>query len=347
MLSAATRVLRAPAVRWGFLVVAVGLAVWYVVDARADLADAAAMLSAGTLAAVVGLGFVYVWCTLIAWRAVLTDLGSRLPLRDAVSVFGLSQLGKYLPGGVWNVVAAAEIGADHSIPRHRSVASMGVAVLVSVVSGAAVGAVALPFVSAGALGSWGWVVWVTPVIAVVLLPPVLNRLIGLALRLGGREPLARPLSWGGLARTTAWSVTGWLVAGGQTWVLATGLGMTPSARTFALAVGGWALAWTVGFLVVLAPAGAGVREVVLAGVLAGSLSGAAAPLAVLVSRVVLTLVDGVLAGAGLLLARRAAQRREDAEEDRPAGDRSRPGPSRPDLPLQDPPRPEPSPRSVG
>ncbi|RPF20107.1 lysylphosphatidylglycerol synthase domain-containing protein [Myceligenerans xiligouense] len=303
------RFMRSPAVRWGFLLVAVGLAVWYVVDARAELADAAAMLSGGTLAAVVGLGFVYVWCTLIAWRAVLTDLGSRLSLRDAVSVFGLSQLGKYLPGGVWNVVAAAEIGADHSIPRHRSVASMGVAVLVSVVSGAAVGAVALPFVSAGALGAWGWIVWITPAIAVVLLPPVLNRLIGLALRLGGREPLARNLTWRGLAVTTAWSVAGWLVAGTQTWLLATGLGMTPSARTFALAVGGWALAWTVGFLVVIAPAGAGVREVVLAGVLAGSLPGTAAPaLAVLVSRVVLTLVDGVLAGAGLLLARRRARR---------------------------------------
>ncbi|MBL0885878.1 lysylphosphatidylglycerol synthase domain-containing protein [Myceligenerans indicum] len=317
VLARAAAVLRSPAVRWGFLVVAVGLALWYVVDARDDLADAAGMLSGGTLAAVAGLGFVYVWCTLIAWRAVLSDLGSPLSLRDAVSVFGLSQLGKYLPGGVWNVVAAAEIGADHSIPRHRSVASMGVAVLVSVVSGAAVGAVALPFVSADAtqdaLGTWGWVVWVTPAIAVVLLPPVLNRLIGLALRLGGREPLARPLTWGGLAAVTAWSVAGWLVAGAQTWVLATGLGMTPSARTFALAVGGWALAWTVGFLVVLAPAGAGVREVVLAGVLAGSLPGAAAPLAVLVSRVVLTAIDGVLAGAGLLLARRRGRRRTPDE----------------------------------
>lgn len=307
-LSVVLRALRSPAVRWGFLVVAVGLALWYVVDARERLAEAAAMLSGGTIAVVVVLGFVYVWCTLLAWRAVLADLGSHLPLRDAVSVFGLSQLGKYLPGGVWNVVAAAEIGADHAVPRHRSVASMGVAVLVSVVSGAAVGAVALPFVSAGALGPWGGVVWVTPVIAVVLLPPVLNRLIGLALRLAGREPLARPLTWGGLAAVTAWSVAGWLVAGTQTWVLATGLGMPATGRTFALAVGGWALAWTVGFLVVLAPAGAGVREVVLVGVLAGSLSGAAAPLAVLVSRVVLTAVDGVLAGAGLFLVRRRSHR---------------------------------------
>ncbi|GAA1861691.1 lysylphosphatidylglycerol synthase domain-containing protein [Myceligenerans crystallogenes] len=296
--------LRSPVVKWAFLVIALGLAAWYVAGSRAELAQAAAQLSAWTVTVVVVLGFVYIWCTMLAWRAVLTDLGSHLALRDALSVFGLSQLGKYIPGGVWNVVAAAEIGADHAVPRHRSVASMGVALLVSVVSGAAVGAVALPFVSAGALGPWGRLVWAAPVIAVVLLPPVLNRLIGLALRLGRREPLAQPLTWGGLARATAWSVVGWLVAGTQIWALTTGLGMEPSGYTFALAVGGWALAWTVGFLAVVVPAGVGVREVVLAGVLAGSLPGAAAPLAVLVARVVFTVVDAVFAGVGLLLARR-------------------------------------------
>lgn len=305
-LSRALGALRSPVVKWAFLVLALGLAGWYVVDHRAELAEAAEHLSGGAVAGVVGLGFVYIWCTMLAWRALLADLGSRLALRDALSVFGISQLGKYLPGGVWNVVAAAEIGAGHAIPRHRSVASMGVALLVSVVSGAAVGAVALPFVSAGALGPWGWVVWAAPAIAVVLVPPVLNRLIGLALRLGGREPLARPLTWRGLAHATAWSVAGWLVAGVQIWVLATGLGMAPSGHTFALSVAGWALAWTVGFLVILVPAGAGVRELVLAGVLAGVLPGAAAGLAVLVSRVVFTVVDAVYAGIGLLLARRPA-----------------------------------------
>lgn len=295
--------LRSPWVRWGFLVTALALAVWYVLANREPLLRAAAGLSGTEVVLVVVLGVLYVWCTLLAWRAVLADLGSPLSLRRAVAVFGVSQLGKYVPGGVWNVVAAAEVGAGHSVPRSRSAASMLVAVAVSVASGAAVGAVALPFVSAGALGAWSWVVWAAPAVVVVLAPPVLNRLIGLAVRVARRGALEHPLTWGGLGRAAAWSVAGWLVAGLQLWVLCTGLGLPPTARTFALATGGWALAWTAGFLFVVTPAGAGVREVVLAAVLAGALSGPAAGLAVLVSRVVLTLVDLAFAGAGLLLAR--------------------------------------------
>ncbi|MFD2793255.1 lysylphosphatidylglycerol synthase domain-containing protein [Promicromonospora vindobonensis] len=303
--------LRSPWVRWGFLAVALVLAVWYVLGNRAALADAAAGLSVADVLLVVVLGALYVWCTLLAWRAVLADLGSPLSVRSAVAVFGISQLGKYVPGGVWNIVAAAEVGAGHSVPRSRSAASMLVAVAVSVASGAAVGAVALPLVSAGALGAWSWVVWLAPAVVVVLAPPVLNRLIGLALRVARRGAPEHPMTWGGLGRAAAWSVAGWLVAGMQLWVLCAGLGLPLTVRTLALATGGWALAWTAGFLFVVAPAGAGVREVVLAAVLAGALPAPAAALAVLVSRVVLTVIDLLLAGTGLLLARGA--QRPDAK----------------------------------
>jgi uncharacterized membrane protein YbhN (UPF0104 family) len=301
----ALALLRSRWVRWGFLAIASALAAWYVLGNRESLLRAAADLSVTDVVLVVVLGALYVWCTLLAWRAVLADLGSPLSLGRAVAVFGISQLGKYVPGGVWNVVAAAEIGAGHSVPRSRSAASMLVAVAVSVASGAAVGAVALPFVSAGALGAWSGVVGAAPAVVVVLAPPVLNRLIALAVRIARRGALEHPMTWGGLGRAAAWSVAGWLVAGLQLWVLCTGLGLPLTIRTFALATGGWALAWTAGFLFVVAPAGAGVRELVLAAVLAGALPGPAAGLAVLVSRVVLTLVDLAFAGAGLLLARGA------------------------------------------
>lgn len=311
------KVLRSPWVRWGFLGTALALAVWYVLGNRAALARAAADLSATDLLLVVALGALYVWCTLLAWRAVLADLGSPLGLRRAVAVFGISQLGKYVPGGVWNIVAAAEVGAGHDVPRSRSAASMLVAVAVSVASGAAVGAVALPFVSADALGAWSWVVWAAPAVVVVLAPPVLNRLIGLAVRVARRGALEHPMTWGGLGRAAAWSVAGWLVAGAQLWVLCTALGLPPTARTFALAAGGWALAWTAGFLFVVAPAGAGVRELVLAAVLAGALPAPAAALAVLVSRVILTVLDLLLAGVGLLVTRAIGRPGADAPPLRP------------------------------
>ncbi|SKC36255.1 lysylphosphatidylglycerol synthase domain-containing protein [Krasilnikoviella flava] len=300
-LSRALVVLRSPWVRWGFLVLALGLAVYAVVAAGDDLARAAAALSWQRLVVALVLSLAFVLCTFASWRVVLADLGAPTRLRVALRVFGLSQLGKYVPGGVWNVVAAAELGADHGIARRTSVTTTAVATLVGVVSGAVVGLVALPFVATGALGSAGPVLWALPAVAVVLAPPVLNRLVAWALRVARRPPLERPLGWRGLGAATLWSVAGWLLAGAQVWVLAVGLGMSADARGAALAVGGYALAWVVGFLVVVVPAGAGARELVLLAVLAGTLPHAAVLLLVLVSRVLVTLADLALAGLGALV----------------------------------------------
>ncbi len=289
---------RNPVVKWAFLAVAVGLAVYAVWATWDDLVEAAGRLSPGTVIASLVLTVAYVLCTLVAWRAVLADLGSPLPAKAAVAVFGVSQIGKYVPGGVWNVVAAAELGAAHRIPRRRSLAAMAVAVLVSVVSGVVVGTACLPFVSADSLGAWSWVAFTAPVLAVLLLPPVLTRLVGRAFRVIRREPLEQPLTWRGLGLAALWSVAGWLLAGAQVWVLATALGLESGPRSFALAVGGYALAWVVGFLVVFVPAGAGAREGVLIAVMGAAMPHAELLLTVLLSRVLMTVVDLGLAAVG-------------------------------------------------
>src|SRR5512145_2929578 len=58
--------------------------------------------------------------TLLGWRRVLADLGSPLHLAPAGGVFFVGQLGKFLPGTVWSIVAQAEMGARLHIPRRRS-----------------------------------------------------------------------------------------------------------------------------------------------------------------------------------------------------------------------------------
>src|SRR5215218_7085788 len=71
--------------------------------------------------------------TLMGWRVLLEDLGTHLAPAPASSVFLVGQLGKYLPGSVWTVVAQAEMGAKLSVPRRRmavvGILSIGLAVL--------------------------------------------------------------------------------------------------------------------------------------------------------------------------------------------------------------------------
>jgi len=290
--------LRSPWVRRVFVVLALGAAVWAVASQWDQVRGAVTALPLGTVLLALVVSLVYVFLTMMSWRAVLGDLGSRLPLRVAARVFFVSQVGKYLPGGVWNIVAAAEMGVDHAISRRRSVSGMLVALLVSIVSGLLLAVVAIAFAPQAAVESYGWIAWTFPLFLVLLAPPVLNRLLSFALRLTRRPPLEQPLSARGVAASSAWALAGWIAAGVQVWLIATALGMDSGFGTLAQAVGAYALAWTVGFLVVVVPAGVGVREAVLGAMLGGLLGGGAIVVTVLLSRVLLTAADLLLGLVG-------------------------------------------------
>ena len=306
-------VLRSRTVKALFLVVALGLAVWAVVSQWDEVSAALVSIDPWLLLAALALGPLDVVLTTPSWRAVPPAHGTPLPMRAAGPVFLVSQLGKYVPGGVWNIVAAAEMGADHRIPRRRSVSAMLVTLLISIVTGLMLAAASLPLAPPALADRFGWVLFTLPLFVVVLLPPVLGRLVGLALRLTKGEPLERPLRWRGIGAAVGWQLLAWIVAGVQVWVLAIGVGMTPDARSLMLCIGGYGFAWVVGFLVVVVPAGAGVRETILAIMLGASLSTGGVLAVVLLSRVVLTLADLLLGGLGLLLARRARPAREHVD----------------------------------
>lgn len=310
-----SRVLAALRSRWArglFLLAALAFGVWAVSSRWSEVSAALSSISPPMVGLVLLVSLGYVLLTMLSWRAVMTDLGSPLPVAAASRVFFVSQVGKYLPGGVWNIVAAAEMGADHRIPRRRSVSAMAVSVLVSIVTGLLLAVIAVVLGPPEVRGDYGWVVWTLPVFVLVLLPPVLNRLLGVALAVVRRPALEQPMTSAGIARSVLWALAAWVLAGVQVWLIATGVGMDPTVATFALAVGGYALAWTAGFLVIIVPAGVGVREAVLGALLAGQLAAGGVVVTVLLSRVVLTVADLLLG-----LAVMGALRRRGARPDVP------------------------------
>ncbi|MGO2658733.1 lysylphosphatidylglycerol synthase domain-containing protein [Mycetocola reblochoni] len=312
--------LRSPLIKWLFLAVALGLGVWAVWRQWDEIVVALAQLNVWLLVLAALVSAAYVWCTMLSWRRILRDLGSPISIGAATELFGVSQIGKYIPGGVWNIVAAAEIGMAHQIPRRRSVTAMAIAVLVSLVSGLAIGCTAFLFSPSPALQAWGWLVVAAVPLAVALVPPVLNRVVALVFRLTKRPPLESPLSTRGVLVSVIWALLGWALAGLQVWLLATGLGSAGPELAW-LCIAGYALAWSAGFLFIVAPAGVGAREAVLGATLAGGVSGPVVLTVVLLSRVLLTLVDVVLATIGLIAGRRIRAARaagDDAASAEPA-----------------------------
>ncbi len=244
--------------------------------------------------------------TMLGWRVLLRDLGTDLELPPAASIFLVGQLGKYVPGSVWSVVAQTEMGARLRIPRRRMAVAGVIMLGLSVLGGAVVGLPAVPLLLAGheAVSPW-WVVGAVALALVALWPPLLNRAVARGLRLLRREPLEHELSGSAVVRCMGWIVAAWVVSGLAVWVLATTL--APDAASGSLlyvSICGLALASVLGMLAVLLPAGIGLRDAVLGIGLASLMSPAAAAAVVVVARFLAVVVDVVVAGAAWLWARR-------------------------------------------
>jgi hypothetical protein len=208
---------------------------------------------------------------------------------------------------------------------------------VTLVVGLIAAGVMLPLTSGHAAAHYWWVLAVTPLAAACLHPRIIKFGLDLVLRVLHRDPLEESVGAAAMARALAWTTLGWLFYGAHAWFLISdfagrGAGRPGSAHTFALALGGYALAWAVGFLIIFFPGGIGPREVALIAVLAPVLPSASALVVALASRVVMTLGDLVWAGIGLVLGSRGQTRVKQAAG--PAGTPPIPAPDPQRLPQR-------------
>ena len=288
----------------GLLVVAMVAAfAWALAGKWSQIVDRLREQHPAVVLAALAVALVGVFMSFLLWRGTLVALGSSLDRRPAARLFFVTQLGKYLPGAVWPMVAQMRMGRERGVPRQRMglafLLTLGLATLVGVL----VGVAALPAL----LRAEGPVVLLgllaVPLLVLLLVPRVLNALLAVGLRLL-RRPGIDPLSGRDVVRGVGWALAFWLVYGGHVWLLAVGLGADP-LEALPVAIGGFAIAFSLGPLLVVLPAGAGVREAVLIVLLAGVLTTSEATAVALTSRGILMLTDGLLAVAGALIGRSA------------------------------------------
>ncbi len=275
-----------------------------------------AMIAVATAAVLAG-----IFATFRSWRAVLADLGFPLPQAAGMRVFFLGQLGKYLPGSVWPVVAQMELGRDYGVAERSAAASAAVAMLLSVGTGLLVAVPTVPLLGHEALASSWWILVALPLALAALAPPVLNRLLALALRLTRRAPLPRSLTLRGVVRSAGWAIAAWAAFGVQVWVLAGQLGAGHGPALLLESTGAFAVAWCAGFLLVVVPAGAGVREAGLIVLLGLVVSTASATVVAVLSRLLFVVGDLGWGAVALLATRHRHRSRADpaaaGEPDRP------------------------------
>jgi hypothetical protein len=219
---------------------------------------------------------------------------SRFSLRQMFGLYSLSQLGKYLPGGVWHFFGRAALYQAEGVPAKA--AARAILVENSWLLGSALflGAVAgWPQWIGAHVTSGGWDVslWTAGgMIAIAVL--WLLVLLGAA-RAAGADLAG---SHKALLKVAFCQAGVWFLLGLSFWSLLPHGQRTQD--TLPLAVSSFALGWAAGYLAPFAPAGLGVREAVIVTLLAPSVSLGDALLAVGFSRVVWTLTELVLGLVG-------------------------------------------------
>ncbi len=272
------------------------------------------------------------------WGRIVRDMGGpAIPTPRAVRIFMVANLGRYVPGKVWQIAGLAVLarreGVAPATATGAAVAGQGVALgaaalvgLYAVLEGvggvggvggspngvaggtgglpdggpvgpgvpsvdvgtppdpATLGGIPLPLVGALAI---------LAIVLVVLSPPVFRRLSGLWFRLAKVE-MPEELSSRDGARWLVYYTANWLLYAGAFWVMVQSLGL---AAPPILVGSAFAAAYVLGYVMLFAPAGVGVREGFLIAFLGPHIGAAPAGAVAILARLWTTGVEVVPAGA--------------------------------------------------
>ena len=231
------------------------------------------------------------------WGRMVEDLGGpALPARDAIRTYMVANLGRYVPGKLWQIAGLALLARARGVPAPIATAAAVVGQAVALAGAMLVGLLALSGADPD-LSRWApaAVAATIGVLTVVMVPKIFRSLLRLWLRwTPGETPEEVPI---GALKGFRWLALYTLNWGGYAlafWMLVRGLSLPGGL----LEVGpAFAAAYVLGYVVLVAPAGLGVREASMVAFLAPIMGPSGAALAAVAARVWTTAVEVVPAGA--------------------------------------------------
>lgn len=249
-----------------------------------------------------------------AWGRLLLSVGVRVPAMRLNSILGISQIAKYVPGNLAQVVGRSAMSIASGAPSAAIFVTIAAETILSFSAAITAGVLTLllyarampdpPFEPADLAGITVFAMLVavlTPVAAIRYLPGVLSRMTRLVGKwLGVITPSAAAM----MAAFAVYLLNYVIMGLGLYATVVAAAGKQPGE--WALAVGVFALSWLLGAIAPGVPAGLGVREGAMSALLSTAIGSPQALQAIVAFRIATTLGD-ILAlawGAGLGLVTR-------------------------------------------
>lgn len=249
-------------------------------------------LHAGSLAAAAIIILATYAMLIAAWRAVLTGWGERLGYRDAARIWCLSNLGKYIPGRVWQIAGMAALAQQAGVSPWAAAGSAIVVQLLNIATGALITVIFAPdfghplvIAVAGALTALAAAA-LASTRGAVLLSRAVSKVAGKPIELRAVRP-------GPLLLSAAITAVQWVAYGLALYFCVRGL--TGQDIDVGTGIGMFTGAYVAGLITILTPAGLGTREVILVNWLAGPLGQAGATVVTVGSRLLMTATELIAA----------------------------------------------------
>jgi uncharacterized membrane protein YbhN (UPF0104 family) len=209
--------------------------------------------------------FLFVFRALV-WRRLLKNFGHKLPIAVTTRIWITSELARYLPGSVWQVVGRVYLtkpyGVRGSVVSTSQILELALYLLANLI--VALGAMAFLGYKTldGTTRLWVIVAAIlVPLLSLALHPKVFYPLTDRILKKLGKPAIQKRMRWKSMIDLLFWNILGLVVQGLAIYLVVFRLLELPLAKWWVV-TGAYCLAWCAGFLAFWAPGGLGVREAV-------------------------------------------------------------------------------------
>jgi hypothetical protein len=284
----------------GLVAVTLAFCAWAVRDEWSKAETLLSNAHPGPVALALAAVTAYYLVFILGWIRMLAAWAINVPYRVALQAEMVSMLAKYLPGGVWTpaarTIALRRAGGITDTPT--VLASILVEAALSAISGVMVFVISLAWVH-GVNAPLPPLIGFVVLLALLLHPRIFRPLSNKLLKPFGAteiEPLPFPTT---IALLVFYCGT-WLIGGLALWFLLRSLDAAPPLSTVPYLGGVAAVGAIISVLAIFTPSGLGAREASMYGLLLAVTSEGPALGVTILNRLVITVVEIALFGAGVL-----------------------------------------------
>jgi len=239
--------------------------------------------------------FVWVFVYGLTWKVLLAGLGERISVYNSVSVLAVSQIGKYIPGKVWFTVGRMYLAKKHGVREAKTLVSTVMEIALSLLGAVILFGLAVTLIPRGIVPARAYLAFLlVPFCLVAVYPPILTRVTGFILRRLHQPVFEIRMTFRQLLGVLGLYVLLWVIQGVGCYLLVRSFYPLDLSR-LPMVAGAFALSWILGFIVLISPAGLGIREGIFTFALRLIVPEPVAIIAALMSRIWITGSEGLLA----------------------------------------------------